>query len=80
MALTLVQNVGLDDAATGTRTSSICEPTTAANREERDGEARRDVPDAPGRLRGEAVEGVRQEARVQGGVGGGEGVGADSVA
>ena len=31
MALTLVQNLGLDDAATGTRTSSICEPTAAAN-------------------------------------------------
>lgn len=31
MAITLVQNVGLDDAATSTRTSTICEPTAAAN-------------------------------------------------
>ncbi len=31
MALTLIQNIGLDDAATSTRTSSVCEPTTAAN-------------------------------------------------
>jgi len=29
--LTLVQNLGLDDTATGVRTSTICEPTTAAN-------------------------------------------------
>lgn len=32
MALTLVQNIGLDDAATSTRTSSICEPSTASNK------------------------------------------------
>jgi hypothetical protein len=31
MAITLVQNIGLDDAATSTRTSAICEPTAAAN-------------------------------------------------
>ena len=31
MAITLVRNLGLDDTATSTRTSSICEPTTAAN-------------------------------------------------
>jgi hypothetical protein len=31
MALTLVKNIGLDDQATSTRTSSVCEPTTAAN-------------------------------------------------
>jgi hypothetical protein len=31
MPLTLVQNVGLDDTATGERTSTVCEPTAAAN-------------------------------------------------
>lgn len=31
MALTLVQNIDLTDAATGQLTSTICEPTTAAN-------------------------------------------------
>jgi hypothetical protein len=31
MALTLLQNLGLDDAATSQLTSSVCEPTTAAN-------------------------------------------------
>ena len=31
MPLTLVQNVGLDDTATSERTSTICEPTAAAN-------------------------------------------------
>ena len=31
MALTLVQNLGLNDAATGQLTSTICEPTAAAN-------------------------------------------------
>ena len=31
MPLTLVQNIGLDDTATSNRTSSICEPTVAAN-------------------------------------------------
>lgn len=31
MALTLVQNLGLGDAATGQLTSTICEPTAAAN-------------------------------------------------
>ncbi len=31
MALTLVQNVGLNDAASSTTTSTICEPTAAAN-------------------------------------------------
>ena len=31
MALTLLQNVGLDDTATSTQTSNICEPTTASN-------------------------------------------------
>lgn len=31
MALTLVQNTGLNDAASSQATSSICEPTTAAN-------------------------------------------------
>lgn len=31
MALTLVQNIGLADAATSTTTSTVCEPTTAAN-------------------------------------------------
>ena len=32
MALTLVKNIGLSDAATTTRTSSVCEPTTAASK------------------------------------------------
>ena len=32
MPLTLVQNIGLDDTATSTRTSAICEPTVASNR------------------------------------------------
>lgn len=31
MALTIVKNLGLDDTATSTTTSSICEPTAAAN-------------------------------------------------
>ncbi|WP_052389910.1 hypothetical protein [Belnapia moabensis] len=31
MPITLVKNAGLDDAATSTRTSVICEPTAAAN-------------------------------------------------
>ncbi len=31
MALTLLQNIGLTDAQSGQRTSSICEPTAAAN-------------------------------------------------
>jgi len=31
MAITLVRNIGLDDAATSVRTSTICEPTAAAN-------------------------------------------------
>ena len=31
MALTLVQNLALGDAATSQRTSNVCEPTTAAN-------------------------------------------------
>jgi hypothetical protein len=31
MALTLVQNLGLDDTATSELTSSVCEPTAAAN-------------------------------------------------
>ncbi len=31
MPLTLVQNLGLDDTATSERTSTICEPTAAAN-------------------------------------------------
>ena len=35
MALTLVQNLGLDDTATSARTSNICEPTTAANDRQR---------------------------------------------
>ena len=34
MALTLVKNIGLSDAATGTRTSTVCEPTTAANKQQ----------------------------------------------
>lgn len=32
MALTLVKNIGLSDAATTTRTSLVCEPTTAASK------------------------------------------------
>jgi hypothetical protein len=32
MAITLVQNIGLDDAATGVRTATVNEPTAAANR------------------------------------------------
>lgn len=31
MTVTLVKNIGLDDTATTTRTSAICEPTVAAN-------------------------------------------------
>jgi hypothetical protein len=31
MAITLVQNIGLDDAATSIRTATVCEPTAAAN-------------------------------------------------
>ena len=31
MTITLARNIGLDDAATSTRTASVCEPTTAAN-------------------------------------------------
>jgi hypothetical protein len=31
MAITLVRNIGLDDTASSTRTSNICEPTAAAN-------------------------------------------------
>lgn len=31
MAITLVRNIGLDDTASSTRTSMICEPTAAAN-------------------------------------------------
>jgi hypothetical protein len=31
MAITLVQNIGLDDAATSVRTSNVCEPSAAAN-------------------------------------------------
>jgi hypothetical protein len=31
MAITLVQNIGLDDAATSVRTANVCEPTAAAN-------------------------------------------------
>ena len=30
MAITLVKNIGLDDTASSTRTSNICEPTAAA--------------------------------------------------
>jgi hypothetical protein len=35
MPLTLVQNLGLDDAATGERSSTVCEPATAANDRQR---------------------------------------------
>jgi hypothetical protein len=35
MPLTIVQNLGLDDAATGERTSTVCEPSTAANDRQR---------------------------------------------
>ena len=35
MPLTIVQNLGLDDAATGERTSTVCEPATAANDRQR---------------------------------------------
>lgn len=34
MAITLVKNIGLDDTASSTRTSSICEPTAAANNQQ----------------------------------------------
>jgi len=35
MAITLVQNIGLDDAATTVRTATVCEPTAAANGRQR---------------------------------------------
>ena len=34
MAVTIVQNLGLDDAATSEQTSTVCEPTAAANKKQ----------------------------------------------